>query len=75
MSQCDRCDTPANIDPLHSDKEGAPFTEDGTYDPIIGILMYLAGNTWPDTAYAVHQATCFTYGARNSRASGVKRIL
>ena len=38
--------------------------------------MYLAGNTRPDIAYAVHQAARFTHGAQNSHASaGIKRIL
>jgi hypothetical protein len=37
--------------------------------------MYLAGNTLPDIAYAVHQAARFTHGTRNSHAAGVKRIL
>ena len=38
-------------------------------------LMYLAGNTRPDTAYEVHQAAWFTHGARKSHAAGVKRFL
>ena len=37
--------------------------------------MYLAGNTRPDIAYAVHQAARFTHGSRRSHAAGVKRIL
>jgi hypothetical protein len=42
---------------------------------MIGMLMYLAGNTHPDIAYAVHQAARFMHGTRNSHAAGVKRIL
>jgi len=42
---------------------------------VIGMLMYLLGNTRPDIAYAVHQAARFTHCARNSHAAGVKRIL
>jgi hypothetical protein len=75
MSHCNGCDTPATVDPLHADKDGAPFNETWRYDSIIGMLMYLAGNTRPDIAYAVHQAARFTHGARNSHASGIKRIL
>ena len=37
--------------------------------------MYLAGNTRPDIAYAVHQAARFTHGARKLHAAGVKHIL
>jgi hypothetical protein len=76
MSRCNGCDTPATADPLHTDKNGAPFAEDWQYDAaVIGMLMYLAGNTRPDNAYAVHQAARFTHGTRNSHAAGVKRIL
>ena len=75
MTHCNGCDTPATVDPLHADKDGAPFAETWRYDSIIGMLMYLAGNTRPDIAYAVHQAARFTHGARNSHASGIKRIL
>ena len=75
MSRCNGCDTPATADPLHADKNGAPFKEDWQYDAVIGMLMYLAGNTRPDIAYAVYQAARFTHGTRNSHAAGVKRIL
>ena len=75
MSRCNGCDAPATVDPLHADKDGAPFKEDWQYDAFIGMLMYLAGNTRPDIAYAVHQAARFTHGTRNSHASGIKRIL
>ena len=75
MTHCNGCDTPATVDPLHADKDGAPFAEPWKYDSIIGMLMYLAGNTRPDIAYAVHQAARFTHGARNSHANGIKRIL
>ena len=75
MSRCNGCDTPATADPLHADINGAPFKEDWKYDAVIGMLMYLAGNTRPDIAYAVHQAARFTHGTRNSHAPGVKRFL
>jgi hypothetical protein len=75
MSHCNGCDTPATVDPLHADKDGPPFKEDWQYDAVIGMLMYLAGNTRPDIAYAVHQAARFTHGTRNSHAAGIKRIL
>jgi hypothetical protein len=75
LTECNGCDTPATVDPLHADKDGEPFSEDWGYDVVIGMLMYLAGNTRPDIAYAVHQAARFTHGARKSHAAGVKRIL
>ena len=77
MTDCNGCNTPATVDPLHANKDGAVFSEDWTYNVVIGmLLMYLAGNTRPDIAYAVHQAAQrFTNGACRSHASGVKQIL
>jgi hypothetical protein len=75
MTDCNGCDTPCTTDPLHADKDGDPFEEDWAYDAVIGMLMFLSGNTRPDIAYAVHQAARFTHGTRNSHAAGVKRIL
>jgi hypothetical protein len=75
MTDCNGCDTPATVDPLHADVDGAVFDERWAYDVVIGMLMYLSGNTRPDIANAVHQAARFTHGARQSHASGVKRIL
>ena len=75
MTDCNGCDTPSTIDPLHADVDGAVFDETWAYDVVIGMLMYISGNTRPDIAYAVHQAARFTHGARQSHAAGVKRIL
>ena len=75
MTDCNGCDTPATVDPLHADADGAVFAEPWAYDVVIGMLMYLSGNTRPDIAYAVHQAARFTHGSRQSHAAGVKRIL
>ena len=75
MTDCNGCDTPSTIDPLHADVNGAVFDETWAYDVVIGMLMYISGNTRPDIAYAVHQAARFTHGARQSHAAGVKRIL
>ena len=75
MTDCNGCETPATVDPLHADVDGAVFAESWAYDVVIGMLMYISGNTRPDIAYAVHQAARFTHGARQSHAAGVKRIL
>ena len=39
------------------------------------MLMYLAANTRPDIAFAVHQAARFSHAPRQSHAIAVKRIL
>ena len=76
LTDCDGCDTPdTTIHPLLIDKDGDIFSKEWAYDTVIGMLMYRAGNPRPDIAYAVHQAACFTHGARKSHAAGIKRIL
>ena len=75
FTDCNGCETPATTDPLHIDKHGAPFNESWQYDSIIGMLMYLAGNTGPDIAYTVHQAARFTHAPWRSHASGIQCIL
>ena len=56
LQDCHGCNTPASIEPLHANKDGAPFSEEWAYNTVIGMLMYLADNTRPDILYAVHQA-------------------
>jgi hypothetical protein len=75
LSNCNGCDTPTLSQPLCADLGGPPFGETWRYDSIIGMLMYLSGNSRPDIAYAVHQAARFTHQPRASHAAGVKRIL
>jgi hypothetical protein len=55
--------------------DGAPLIEDWEYASIVGMLMYLATNTRPDIAYAVHQAARYTHDPRASHAVAIKRIL
>jgi hypothetical protein len=70
-----RCLTPASTTPVGSDVDGAPFIEDWEYASIVGMLMYLAANTRPYIAYAVHQAARYTHDPRASHAVAIKRIL
>ena len=74
LTDCNGCDTPAATSPLHADKDGPAFEESWPYDSVIGMMMYLANNTRPDIAYAVHQAARFTHYPRQSHAIGIKRI-
>lgn len=67
--------TPASTTPLGLDKDGDPFNESWEYPVVIGMLMYLAQNSRPDLAYAVHQCARFTHSPKHSHAIAVKRIL
>lgn len=56
MTDCNGYNTPASLDPLHTNSNGSPFSEEWSYATVIGMLTYLSGNTRPNIAYAVPQA-------------------
>jgi hypothetical protein len=75
MEDSNSAPTPSGTDPLGSDKEGATFNETWEYATVVGMLMFLASNTRPDIAYAVHQCARFTHCPKQSHGTAVKRIL
>ena len=75
MAECNPNLTPAALDPLGPDLEGSPMEESWEYASIIGMLMYLANNTRPDIAYAVHACARYTHHPKKSHATAVKHIL
>jgi formate dehydrogenase assembly factor FdhD len=74
LEECNGCQTPATSEPLHADIDGPTSKESWKYDSVVGMMMYLANNTYPEKTYAVHQAARFTHQPRHSHAIGVKRI-
>jgi hypothetical protein len=74
MHDCNTKDTPASTTALGSDLNGAPFTHDFHYASAVGMLMYLASNSRPDIAFAVHQCARFTHSPRASHGEAIKRI-
>ena len=54
MEDCNLKYTPAEKDPLCKDVDGDPCSESRDYKSIVGMMLYLAGSTRPDIAYAVH---------------------
>jgi hypothetical protein len=75
LEDCNRCCTPAATTPSGADTEGEAFVESWDYACVVGMLMYLAANTRPYIAYAVHQAARYTHAPRGSHAVAVNRIL
>ena len=67
--------TPSTLEPLGPDKQGQPMNESWEYASIIGMLMYLANNTRPDIAHAVHACARYTHHPKKSHATAVKHIL
>jgi hypothetical protein len=75
MDNCNTVSTPATVDTLGSDKNRVHFSEEWEYGSIIGMLLYLAGNSRPDIAFAVNQCARFTHCPRASHAAAIKRAI
>ena len=54
MESCIVTKIPSSIVPLEKDVNGTIFDESWEYPTIVGVLMYLATNSCPNIAYAVH---------------------
>jgi hypothetical protein len=74
LENCEVKHTPAENKPLGSDKQGPAFKEDWSYASVVGMFLYLASNSRPDIAFAVHQAARFTHNPKQSHAVALKRI-
>ena len=75
MENANRKKTPADPKTLGKDKDGKPFAESWNYASVVGMLLYLSGNSRPDIAFAVNQAARFTHDPKDSHATAVKRIV
>ena len=60
--------------PLGQDKDGTPFKAEWSYRSVIGLLMYLATNSRPDIAHAVHSAARFNHCPKESHGKAVLHI-
>jgi hypothetical protein len=59
---------------LRSDPDAAPFDAPGSYGSIIGKLNFLAQNTRPDIAFAVHQCARFVSNPNQTHQAAVKHL-
>ena len=75
MEDCTVIATPAESKALGKDLDGDPQMECWSYASVVGMLMYLASNSRPDIAFAVHQCARYTHGTRRSHEKAVKRII
>lgn len=75
MQDCNPKPTPADAKTLGKDKNGKPFKEQWGYASVVGMLLYLSGNSRPDIAFAVNQAARFTHDPKDSHSTAIKRIV
>ena len=50
-------------------------SEEFHYRSVVGMLLYLSGNTRPDITFAVSQVARFTHNPRKSHATALKMIV
>ena len=67
--------TPTAATVLPSDVDGPATTETWNYSSVVGMLLYLAGNTRPDISFAVSQVARYAHAPKQSHAIAVKMIL
>ena len=53
MKDCNPSSTPCTLQPLGTDANGKRFSEDWEYASAVGMLMYLAGNAYPEIQLSV----------------------
>ena len=75
MIEANSAKTPATTMGLGADEGGAPQKERWSYPSVVGMLLYLAGNTRPDIAFAVHQCARFSHRPMKCHEDAVKRIV
>ena len=75
MIDCNPNATPSSLELLGPDHESENMGESWEYASIISMLMYLANNTRPDIAHAVHACARYTHHPKKSHARAVKHIL
>jgi hypothetical protein len=66
--------TPSEVKPLGKDEAGDTCSEPWSYPSVVGMLMYLASNSCPDIAYAVHSCARFTHCLKRVHEKALKRI-
>ena len=72
LQDCNPDKMPACQNPLGTDKNGPEFVEQWSYSSVVGMLLYLAANSHPEIAYAVHQCARFTHNPKASHRAAAK---
>ena len=74
MSDCNPAVTPCEGQPLGTNPNGEPHSAEWEYASAVGMLMYLAGNSYPEIQFSVHQCARFTHCPKTTHSKAIKRI-
>ena len=74
MKECHIKETPTMLTPLGSDGTGAPWKEIWSYASVVGKLLYLAGYTCTDLAFAINQVGHYTHHPQQEHKEAIKHI-
>ena len=74
LQDCNSTRTPSQKAALSLDKGGAKFSEPYNYASVVGMLMYLTGNTRPDITFAVHQCARHCHDPKEIHGKYLKQI-
>ena len=66
--------TPAEANPLVKDEDGPSASGDFNYASVVGMLLYLAGHSRPDIAYAVNCCARYMFCPKLKHEIALKRI-
>jgi Reverse transcriptase (RNA-dependent DNA polymerase). len=75
MTDCNAVATPTGKTTVGSDRDGENFNEKWKYSTLIGMLLYLSGNTLRDITFAVHQCARYSHCPKQMHAVAVKHII
>ena len=75
LEECSIVSTPAEIKDLGKNEKGDPHIDKWSYASVLGMLMYLASNSWLDIVFAVHHCARFTHCTHQSHKKEIKRIV
>ena len=65
---------PATCSTLPKDKDGEERDDDFNYASVLGILLYLQGQTRPDISFALNQSARYAFGPSSSHEEAMKHI-
>ena len=74
MYDCNTRGSPTKVTPLRTNANGPHRKDQWNYAYVIGILMYLSSNSYPDIKFAIYKCAWFIDLPQASRKEAIKHI-